>query len=104
MTKTAQPAEISSEELSDSLNTTMMRRILASSFLGSMIEFYDFILFATAASIVFSQVFFVDLDPAWGSSSPSPSWRSATSPGRSAASSSGTLVTKSGAKVCWSPP
>lgn len=66
MTKTAQPAEISSEELSDSLNTTMMRRILASSFLGSMIEFYDFILFATAASIVFSQVFFVDLDPGLG--------------------------------------
>lgn len=66
MTKTVQPAEISSEELSDSLNTTMMRRILASSFLGSMIEFYDFILFATAASIVFSQVFFVDLDPGLG--------------------------------------
>ncbi|KAB1641973.1 MHS family MFS transporter [Gulosibacter chungangensis] len=44
----------------------MMRRILASSFFGSMIEFYDFILFATASSIVFSQVFFVDLDPGLG--------------------------------------
>lgn len=63
MTTTTQPEDISSDELSDSLNTTMMRRILASSFLGSMIEFYDFILFATAASIVFSQVYFVDLDP-----------------------------------------
>lgn len=48
------------------MNTTMMRRILASSFLGSMIEFYDFILFATAASVVFSQVFFVDLDAGLG--------------------------------------
>lgn len=66
MTTTTQPEEISSENLSDSLNTTMMRRILASSFLGSMIEFYDFILFATAASIVFSQVYFVDLDPGVG--------------------------------------
>ncbi len=52
--------------ISTSLNTTMMRRILASSFLGSMIEFYDFILFATASSIVFSQVFFVDLDAGLG--------------------------------------
>ena len=66
MTTTTKPEEISSEDLSDSLNTTMMRRILASSFLGSMIEFYDFILFATAASIVFSQVYFVDLDPGLG--------------------------------------
>lgn len=66
MTTTTQPEEIVSEDLSDSLNTAMMRRILASSFLGSMIEFYDFILFATAASIVFSQVYFVDLDPGLG--------------------------------------
>ena len=66
MTTTTRQEELPSGELSDSLNTTMMRRILASSFLGSMIEFYDFILFATAASIVFSQVFFVDLDPGLG--------------------------------------
>src|SRR5699024_7648160 len=66
MTTTTQPEEIASEDLSDSLNTTMMRRILASSFLGSMIEFYDFILFATAASIVFRQVYFVDLGPGLG--------------------------------------
>lgn len=41
-----------------SLNTKEMRRILASSFLGTAIEFYDFILYATAAAVVFSQVFF----------------------------------------------
>ncbi|WP_219418176.1 MFS transporter [Pseudonocardia nigra] len=35
-----------------------MRRILASSFLGTAIEYYDFILYATAASIVFGEVFF----------------------------------------------
>src|SRR5699024_5353790 len=66
MTTTKHSTEISSEDISESLNTSMMRRILASSFLGSMIEFYDFILFATAASIVFSKVFFVDLDPGIG--------------------------------------
>ncbi|MDA2805158.1 MFS transporter [Nocardiopsis suaedae] len=35
-----------------------MRRILASSFIGTAIEYYDFVLYATAASIVFDQVFF----------------------------------------------
>lgn len=43
--------------------TPEMRRILASSFIGSAIEFYDFILYATAASLVFNKVFFANLDP-----------------------------------------
>src|SRR6185312_12541039 len=47
-----------------SLNTPQMRRILASSFIGSAIEFYDFILYATAASLVFNKVFFVNQSPA----------------------------------------
>ena len=46
-----------------SLNSPQMRRILASSFIGSAIEFYDFILYATAASLVFNKVFFVNLTP-----------------------------------------
>ncbi|WP_312856771.1 MFS transporter [Arthrobacter mobilis] len=46
-----------------SLNTKDMRRILSSSFIGSAIEYYDFILYATAASIVFNKVFFADLGP-----------------------------------------
>lgn len=55
-------------ELTDtgSLNTTHMRRVLASSFIGSAIEFYDFILYSMAASIVFSRVFFTGLTPAVG--------------------------------------
>ncbi len=44
-----------------SLNTRDMRRILASSFIGSAIEYYDFILYATAAALVFNHVFFSDL-------------------------------------------
>jgi MFS family permease len=46
-----------------SLNTKDMRRILSSSFIGSAIEYYDFILYATAASIVFNKVFFANLGP-----------------------------------------
>lgn len=47
-----------------SLNSKDMRRILSSSFIGTAIEYYDFILYATAASVVFNQVFFSGLDPA----------------------------------------
>ncbi|UOE26344.1 MFS transporter [Agromyces soli] len=46
-----------------SMTTKDMRRVIASSFMGSMIEFYDFILYATAASLVFGQVFFAGLGP-----------------------------------------
>ncbi|MFJ2618668.1 MFS transporter [Glutamicibacter sp. NPDC087344] len=46
-----------------SLASPQMRRILASSFLGSAIEFYDFILYATAASLVFNKIFFTNLTP-----------------------------------------
>lgn len=50
--------------LQESLKTVEMKRILASSFVGSAIEYYDFILYATAASIVFNKVFFANPDPA----------------------------------------
>ena len=50
---------------SRSLNTKDMRRVLGSSFAGSIIEYYDFILYATAASLVFGKVFFSNLDPAF---------------------------------------
>jgi MFS family permease len=40
-----------------------MRRVLASSFIGTTIEYYDFILYATAASIVFGSVFFTGVGP-----------------------------------------
>src|SRR3954462_11208609 len=40
-----------------------MRRVLFSSFLGSAVEFYDFLLYGTAAELVFGQLFFSDLSP-----------------------------------------
>lgn len=49
-----------------SLSTREMRNILASSFIGSAIEFYDFMLYATCSSIVFATVFFSGLGPGLG--------------------------------------
>ncbi|MGX7729405.1 MFS transporter [Rhodococcus sp. 2H158] len=43
-----------------------VRRVVLSSYLGSTIEFYDFLLYATAAAIVFAPVFFSDLSPLAG--------------------------------------
>ena len=40
-----------------------LRRVITSSFIGSTIEFYDFILYATASALVFGPVFFSQLDP-----------------------------------------
>ncbi|MBP2370314.1 MFS transporter [Pseudonocardia parietis] len=45
---------------------TQLRRAVLSSYLGSVIEYYDFLLYATASAVVFNQVFFSDLDPLVG--------------------------------------
>lgn len=47
-----------------SLKTPEMKRVLASSFIGSAVEYYDFLLYATAAAIVFNKIYFVGMTPA----------------------------------------
>jgi MHS family shikimate/dehydroshikimate transporter-like MFS transporter len=54
---------VDNDGLQTSLTTPEMRRILTSSFIGSAIEFYDFILYATSSSIVFAHLFFAGLGP-----------------------------------------
>jgi MFS family permease len=44
-------------------NRVQLRRAVLSSYLGSVIEFYDFMLYATASAVVFNKVFFTSLDP-----------------------------------------
>lgn len=65
MTKqlTTSPDVSGSDESSYHASPKELRRIQFSSFLGTAIEYYDFILYATAAGIVFNRVFFIGLDP-----------------------------------------
>jgi len=53
-------------ELRPPHSPTQLRRAVLSSYLGSVIEYYDFMLYATASAVVFSQVFFSQLDPLTG--------------------------------------
>ena len=45
---------------------TPMRRVAGACLVGSAIEFYDFLIYGTAAALVFPTVFFPNLSPAWG--------------------------------------
>jgi MFS family permease len=45
---------------------TQLRRAVLSSYLGSVIEYYDFLLYATASAVVFNRIFFSNLDPLAG--------------------------------------
>ncbi|MHA6628607.1 MFS transporter [Pseudonocardia sichuanensis] len=52
--------------MTDRRPQTQLRRAVLSSYLGSVIEYYDFLLYATASAVVFNRVFFSDLDPLVG--------------------------------------
>ncbi|OZI70941.1 MFS transporter [Bordetella genomosp. 12] len=43
-----------------------LKRVIWSSILGSILEWYDFYLYGTASALIFSQLFFTSLDPVTG--------------------------------------
>ncbi|WP_336855241.1 MFS transporter [Sinomonas albida] len=50
-------------QMSQSVQRKEARTVILSSYLGSTIEFYDFLLYATAAAVAFPKVFFAGADP-----------------------------------------
>ncbi|MFD2416471.1 MFS transporter [Amycolatopsis pigmentata] len=50
----------------NSASRGQLGRAVLSSYLGSMIEYYDFTLYAAASAVVFNKVFFTSLDPLAG--------------------------------------
>jgi MFS family permease len=47
-------------------SSKQLRKVLISSYLGTMLEYYDFLLYGTAAALVFGPVFFANLSPIAG--------------------------------------
>jgi hypothetical protein len=47
-----------------SVAACLLRRAVAGGWIGSALEYYDFFIYATAASLVFPQIFFLSSNPA----------------------------------------
>ena len=52
--------------LSDKPQRTPIVRVAFASFIGTLIEYFDFFLFGTAAALIFNKIFFPTLDPLTG--------------------------------------
>jgi MHS family shikimate/dehydroshikimate transporter-like MFS transporter len=50
----------------EGLHGKAMRRVVAASFAGAMLEWYDFFLFGTASALIFAPLFFPKFDPLTG--------------------------------------
>jgi MHS family shikimate/dehydroshikimate transporter-like MFS transporter len=63
---TSTPAVAASTLDAASADDRQMRRIVLASMLGTVIEWYDFLIYGTAAALVFNKLFFPSLDPVAG--------------------------------------
>ena len=82
--------------------SSKMRSIVFASSVGTIIEWYDFLIYATAAALVFNKAFFPTIDPLrWhvGGARHLCCGLFGTSAGE--ARCSGTLAIASGASRCW---
>ena len=60
-------AELASMEVSPPIDEDKsMRRVVMASVIGTTVEWYDFLLYGTAAALVFNRLFFPALDPLMG--------------------------------------
>ncbi len=79
-----------------------LRKVVAASFIGTTIEWYDFFLYGTAAALVFGELFFPGSSPLMGTLAAFGTFAAASPPARWAASSSVTSETASAARRCSS--
>ncbi len=80
------------------------RRVVAATIVGITIEWYDFFIYATAAGLVFAQLFFEPAGPRSRCSWPSPPSASPSSSAPSGPSWPAISVTGSAAGPSWSSP
>lgn len=80
-----------------------MRRIAVACLVGSAIEFYDFMIYGTAAALVFPMVFFPHLSPSGATIASMGTFATAFCPGPSARPCSDTSGIGWGARRPWSP-
>ena len=91
-------ARLDAEQVEDKRN---LRKVIAASFIGTTIEWYDFFLYGTAAALVFGELFFPSVEPAdRHAGSLRHLRRRLRRAARWAASSSGTSETASAARRC----
>ena len=57
---------MASETPAAPIDQATINRVVLASFLGTMIEWYDFFLYGTAAALVFNKLFFTSMDPRTG--------------------------------------